>query len=52
MRAFFARIWAWIKKVLHIKSKQDNDPGEIVDYYGCPNSNKAKKLQLSKNIYR
>ncbi len=25
---------------------------DIVCYYGCPNSNKAKKLQLSKKIYR
>ena len=29
-----------------------SDPGEIVCYYGCPNSNKAKKLQLNKNTYR
>ena len=27
-------------------------PGEIVCYYGCPNSNKAKKLQLKKTAYR
>ncbi len=27
-------------------------PGEIVCYYGCPNSKKAQKLQLSKTTYR
>ena len=27
-------------------------PGEIVCYYGCPNSKKAQKLQLQKNLYR
>ena len=27
-------------------------PGEVICYYGCPNSNKAKKLQLNKKIYR
>ena len=28
------------------------DPGEVVCYYGCPNSNKARKLQLDKKAYR
>jgi|GEM_PF-2332507 len=27
-------------------------PGDVVCYYGCPNSNKAKKLQLNKNLYK
>ena len=27
-------------------------PGEVVCYYGCPNSKKAQKLQLSKTTYR
>ena len=27
-------------------------PGEIVCYYGCPNSKNAQKLQLSKKLYR
>ena len=27
-------------------------PGEVVCYYGCPNSKKAQKLQLSKQLYR
>lgn len=28
------------------------NPGEVVCYYGCPNSKKAQKLQLGKQIYR
>lgn len=28
------------------------DPGEYVCYYGCPNSNKAQKLQLGRNLYK
>ncbi|MBQ7689037.1 MAG: hypothetical protein IJT27_07460 [Clostridia bacterium] len=47
MREFFIRVWEWIKRVFHIKSKND-----VVCYYGCPNSNKAAKLQLSKTLYR
>lgn len=27
-------------------------PGEVICYYGCPNSKKAQKLQLEKNLYR
>ena len=27
-------------------------PGEVVCYYGCPNSKKAQKLQLQKKLYR
>ncbi len=27
-------------------------PGEIVCYYGCPNSKNAQKLQLSKKLYK
>lgn len=27
-------------------------PGEIICYYGCPNSKKAQKLQLQKKLYR
>ena len=26
-------------------------PGEVVCYYGCPNSKKAQKLQLQKKLY-
>jgi len=28
------------------------DPGEVVCYYGCPNSKKAKQLQLNKKSCR
>lgn len=28
------------------------NPGEVICYYGCPNSKKAQKLQLSKKLYR
>lgn len=28
------------------------DPGEVVCYYGCPNSKKAQKLQLNKTLYQ
>ena len=27
-------------------------PGEVICYYGCPNSKKAQKLQLNKKAYR
>lgn len=27
-------------------------PGEVVCYYGCPNSKKAQKLQLQKKLYK
>ena len=30
----------------------DDGFDDIVVYYGCPNSKKAKKLQLDKNLYR
>lgn len=29
-----------------------DDPSEIICYYGCPNSKKAQKLQLSRKLYR
>ena len=66
MRSFFALILSWFKKVIAKLTGKDiietpevpdidrpeDGPGEIVCYYGCPNSKKAKKLQLSKNLYR
>ena len=30
----------------------DDGFDDMVVYYGCPNSNKAKKLQLSKKLYK
>ena len=60
MRSLFVMIMNWIKRAISfVTSRKNNpetpdiddpviDPGEVVCYYGCPNSNKAKKLQLNK----
>ncbi len=60
MRSLFVLVMNWIKKAVSFifSRKKDPetpviddpsfDPGEVVCYYGCPNSNKAKKLQLNK----
>ena len=76
MRAFFALILSWVKKLLHIRFVDDPakddptpgntepiddpsadpgpafpdrpDPNEYVCYYGCPNSKRAQRLQLSR----
>ncbi|MBQ7637775.1 MAG: hypothetical protein IJS90_02625 [Clostridia bacterium] len=65
MRAIFALIVSWFKKLFHIGSNDETtapeidepeiafpDHSEIVCYYGCPNSKKAGKLQLEKKLYR
>ena len=65
MRSFFSMLWNWAKglfnKIFHKTDPDDpegpyidrpRDPNDIVCYYGCPNSNKAKKLQLQKTLYR
>ncbi len=62
MKDFFIRIWNNIKtfffNLFHPGEKQPYNPPEvelsdnIVCYYGCPNSNKAKKLQTSRKLYR
>ena len=62
MRSIFALIKSWITKLIARIFKKDDPavidepqtavPPEVVCYYGCPNSNKAKKLQLNKKIYR
>ena len=51
MRAFFRRIALWFKNLFH-RDEGGGDPGEFMDYYGCPNSNKAAKLQTSRKSYR
>ena len=28
------------------------ESGEVVCYYGCPNSRKARRLQLNKRLYK
>ena len=60
MRSLFVMVMNWIKRAVSFMfaRKKDPetpdiddpviDPGEVVCYYGCPNSNKAKKLQLNK----
>lgn len=35
-----------------IVEPETEDPGEVVCYYGCPNSKKAQKLQLGKRPVR
>ena len=65
MYSFFMSILNWLYAVFHIKrgtEKPGKDPiidgpidpddPEIICYYGCPNSKKARKLQLSKKIYK
>ena len=63
MQAFFELIVSFLKKLIAFLKGQTAvdrpadpgapeepvvDPGEVVCYYGCPNSKKAKKLQLNK----
>ena len=59
MRSLFVIVMNWIKRIISAISKKnktdtltpvrpEEETGEIVCYYGCPNSNKAKKLQLNK----
>ncbi len=35
-----------------IIDRPEPGPGEVVCYYGCPNSKKAQKLQLERKLYR
>ena len=58
MSSFFAMIASWFKRIVAFFRREPvseitdpdvhPDPGEVICYYGCPNSNKAKKLQLNK----
>lgn len=66
MRSFIALFRSFISRILALFSKKDSDPvtfdpedptiaipeQPVVCYYGCPNSKKAEKLQLSKTLYR
>ena len=55
MSSFLALIKSWWNRLIAFftrKPEGPDDPGEIVCYYGCPNSNRAKKLQLGKTTYR
>lgn len=48
LKELFAKILTFIKTLFDKVEKPGN---EIVDYYGCPNSNKAKKLQLESKLW-
>ena len=55
IRAFFRSLFRKIKNLFTGKgwtddSDIDDDPGLITTYYGCPNSKKAKALQLEKKL--
>ena len=67
MQSILALIKSFIEKILFflrlrgvgpvIVDPETDEPAEfpfteVVDYYGCPNSNKARKLQLSRKHYR
>ena len=68
MRSLFSLIWSWcrglyetiIRKLGGSTTQPDDpdisdrpvNPGEVICYYGCPNSKKAQKLQLDKKLYR
>ena len=57
-RTLLARVVAFFKSLSgrgEIETPEPVDPigpGDVVCYYGCPNSNKAKKLQLGRTTYR
>ncbi len=55
IRAFFRSLFRKIKNLFTGKgwtddSDIDDGPGPIAAYYGCPNSKKAKALQLEKKL--
>ena len=60
MWSFFAGIWEWFIGLFRRrditggieKPTDPTDPGEFICYYGCPNSKKADKLQLSKKAVK
>ena len=52
MRAFFRRIALWFKNLFHRDEGGGGDPFGYMDYYGCPNSKKAAKLQMNRKSYR
>ena len=62
IKSFLKRLAALFTRKNNADTPSDNNlppierpepgPGEVVCYYGCPNSNKAKKLQLKQTSYR
>lgn len=62
IKEFFSSLVAKIKAIFTKEDDTDTDDTDIVRpirddddivcYYGCPNSNKVKKLQLEKKLYK
>lgn len=50
MASMIALLKKLLRKLADLFSKKKGE--EVVDYYGCPNSKKAQKLQLKKNIVK
>ena len=50
MSSVVAFLKTLFQKLIELFSKKKGE--EVVDYYGCPNSKKAQKLQLKKNIIK
>lgn len=56
IKEFFAKIIAAIKGIFNKGEENEpteeiSGPDDIVCYYGCPNSDKAKKLQTGKKLW-
>ena len=49
MSALIAFLKMCIRKLAALLSRENT---EVVDYYGCPNSKRAQKLQLKKRIIK
>lgn len=48
--SFFRRIFAFFRReTATIEPETLTPPFDAVAYYGCPNSNRAKKLQLERS---
>ena len=52
IRAFFRSLFRKIKNFFTGNGWTDEDPNDIVCYYGCPNSKKAKALRLGRRPVR
>ena len=50
MASMIAFLKSLFQKLAALLSKKKGE--EVVDYYGCPHSKKARKLQLKKNILK